>query len=351
MLSLPIPVEKFTSRLLKWYGANKRDLPWREKTDSYKVWVSEIMLQQTQVQTALPYYHRFLETYPTLEALAHAEESEVLSTWSGLGYYRRARNLHKAALIVSEEFDGQFPRKYREAIQLPGIGRYTAGAILSIAYGEPLPILDGNVARFFSRYLCIQDEAGTRGASRLWNLLTQLVEEPSVSDHIGDFNQALMEIGSLVCIPQRPRCHICPLKASCTARSAGLQNTLPKRQPQRKVEQFHYTVALLPKGDTYLLTQNWEDTFLQGFWEFPRIRGRPTRQVVSNFRKRHGLKLKVEGQTTAVNHRVTFRKLTFHPLLVTLCSPAPRSKFTWTKPGEKGYPVSSYVMKILKSLG
>ncbi|MEE2840017.1 MAG: A/G-specific adenine glycosylase [Acidobacteriota bacterium] len=350
MLSLPIPVGKFASRLLKWYRANKRELPWREKTDSYQVWVSEIMLQQTQVKTVLPYYQRFLETYPTLEALAQAEESEVLSTWSGLGYYRRARNLHKAALIVSEQFDGRFPRDYREAIQLPGIGRYTAGAILSIAYGEPLPILDGNVARFFSRYLCIQNEAGPSGASKLWKFLTQLVEEPSVSGHIADFNQALMEIGSLVCIPHRPRCHSCPLKASCTGLRAGLQDTLPKRQEQKKVEQFHYTVALASKGDNYLLTQNWQDTFLQGFWEFPRIPGRPTRQVANNFRKTHGLKLKIEGKTTAVNHRITFRKLIFHPLLVTIHSPAPRSKFAWTKPGDKGYPVSSYVMKILKSL-
>ena len=350
MLELPIPVDEFASRLLSWYARNKRDLPWREKPDPYRVWVSEVMLQQTQVSTVLPYYERFLGTYPTLETLARAQENEVLSSWSGLGYYRRARNLHQAAQIVSERFDGQFPRDYREAIQLPGIGRYTAGAILSIAYGEPLPILDGNVARFLTRYLCIQDETATTRSTKLWKLLAQLVQERSVSSHISDFNQALMEIGSLVCAPRQPHCDQCPLDSSCRALSAGLETSLPRGQKPKKVQEFHYTVALASRDDTYLLTQNWQETFLEGFWEFPRIRGKPTRQVADKFLSTHGLDLKIEGKAAVVNHRITFRKILFHPLLVTLLSPAPRSKFTWTKPGETGYPVSSYIKKILESL-
>jgi A/G-specific adenine glycosylase len=350
MIALPIPVEEFASLLLNWYAQNKRDLPWREHHDPYQVWVSEIMLQQTQVSTVLPFYKNFLETYPTLESLAQAPESEVLSSWSGLGYYRRARNLHKAAQIVSEQFEGQFPRDYEKALQLPGIGRYTAGAILSIAYGEPLPILDGNVARFLTRYLCLRDEAPTKRATKLWKLLAQIVENPSVSCHITDFNQALMEIGSLVCVPRNPHCDTCPLQASCSALSEGLENALPKVQKQRRVQEFHFTVALVSQGDTYLLTQNWKETFLQGFWEFPRVQGRPTRHVARTFHEIHGLDLKIEGKAPIVNHRITFRKLTFHPLLVTLLSPAPRSKFTWTKPGGKGYPVSAYIKKILKNL-
>lgn len=350
MLALPIPVEDFASRLLSWYAQNQRNLPWRKHPDPYQVWVSEIMLQQTQVSAVLPFYKSFLETYPTLQALAQAQESEVLSAWSGLGYYRRARSLHKAAQIVSERFDGQFPRDYEAALQLPGIGRYTAGAILSIAYGVPLPILDGNVARFLTRYLCLQDEAATKRATKLWKLLAQIVENPSVSSHIVDFNQALMEIGSLVCVPRNPHCDRCPLQASCSALSAGMATTLPRGQKQRRVQEFHYTVALVSQGDTYLLTQNWQETFLQGFWEFPRVQGKPTRHVAKTFLKIHGLDLKIEGKAPIVNHRITFRKLTFHPLLVTLRSPAPRPQFTWTKPGEKGYPVSAYIKKILKSL-
>jgi A/G-specific adenine glycosylase len=347
---LSIPVDEFASRLLSWYSRNKRDLPWREKPDPYRIWISEIMLQQTQVSTVLPFYERFLETYPTVEVLARAEESDVLSSWSGLGYYRRARNLHKAAQVVSERFDGKFPQNYREALQLPGVGRYTAGAILSIAYGEPLPILDGNVARFLTRYLCLQDGTGTTRTATLWELLAKLVEEPSISSHIADFNQALMEIGALVCVPRHPRCDHCPLQASCTALGAGLETTLPESQKQRKVQESHYTVALASQDDNFLLTQNWQETFLQGFWEFPRVLGKPTRQVAWSFRKTHGLDLKIEGKAAVVNHRITFRKLTFHPLLVTLLSPAPRSQFTWTKPGEKGYPVSAYIKKILKNL-
>ncbi len=272
MLDLPIPVDEFISLLSTWYNQNKRDLPWREKPDPYRVWVSEIMLQQTQVSTVLPYYERFLGTYPTLETLAQAQENEVLSSWSGLGYYRRARNLHKAAQIVSERFDGQFPKDYEEAIQLPGIGRYTAGAILSIAYGEPLPILDSNVARFLTRYLCIQDETVTTRSTALWKLLARLVQERSISSQITDFNQALMEIGALLCTPRQPHCDNCPLEASCRALSAGLETSLPRSQKPKQVQEFYYTVALASRDDTYLLTQNWQETFLEGFWEFPRVR-------------------------------------------------------------------------------
>ncbi|MEE8349633.1 MAG: A/G-specific adenine glycosylase [Acidobacteriota bacterium] len=348
--ALPIPIKAFASLLLSWYQKNKRNLPWREHPDPYRVWVSEIMLQQTQVSTVLPFYERFLKSYPTLEVLAQAEESDVLSSWSGLGYYRRARNLHKAAQIVSERFDGRFPRNYKDALQLPGIGRYTAGAVLSIAYGDPLPILDGNVTRFLTRYLCLQDDSGHSHAATLWRLLAQWVEEPAISSCIADFNQALMEIGSLVCAPRHPHCGKCPLQASCIARRTGLETLLPRRPKPREVQEFHYTVALASRGDSYLFMQNWQDTFLQGLWEFPRVPGKPTRQATKLFLETHGLDFKIEGKSTEVKHRITFRKLIFHPLLVNLLSPAPSSTFTWTKPGEKGYPVSSYIKKILKSL-
>lgn len=350
MLTLPIPVREFAARLLSWYADHKRDLPWRDTPDPYRVWVSEVMLQQTQVKTVLPYYKKFLRIYPTLQALAKAEESEVLSSWSGLGYYSRARRLHQAAQIVSERWGGEFPQDYSEALQLPGIGPYTAGAILSIAHGEPLPILDGNIGRFFTRYLCIEDGPEQNTLPKLWKFLTQLVSEPSVAGNVSDFNQALMEIGSLVCVPRNPQCASCPLAQSCAARRAGLQTTLPRPRRQRKVQEFHYTVALVERSEKYLLTQNWQETFLRGFWEFPRIKGQPAHHVAKTFRKIHGLDLKVKNTTATVTHRITFRKLNFHPVLMTLLSPAPQQKFTWTKPGEKGYPVSSYVNKILKSL-
>ena len=308
------------------------------------------MLQQTQVKTVVPYFEEFLRSYPDVQTLASAEEDEILSSWSGLGYYQRARNLHKAAEIVCERHGGEFPRDFSQALQLPGIGPYTAGAILSLAYGEALPILDGNIGRLFARYLKIEDplEGATLGALR--KFLVQLVSEASVAKNVRDFNQALMEIGACVCTPRNPQCVSCPLAASCIAYQEGLEKTLPRPRTLRTVQEFHYTVALIAKGEKYLLTQNWEDTFLRGFWEFPRVQGPPTPRLAQTFRKTHGLHLKIKKKATPVTHRITFRKINFHPVLVSLQRPAPRQKFTWTRPGEKGYPVSSYIKKILRSL-
>ncbi|MCZ6769257.1 MAG: A/G-specific adenine glycosylase [Acidobacteria bacterium] len=350
MLKLSIPVQEFASHLLKWYRENRRDLPWRKNSDPYRVWVSEVMLQQTQVKTVVPYFEEFLRTYPSIEALANAQENEILSTWSGLGYYKRARNLHKAAQIVCEQHGGEFPPDLSQALQLPGIGPYTAGAILSLAYGKPVPILDGNIGRLFSRYLKIEGALEGSTLAQLRRFLVQLVSEASVAESIRDFNQALMEMGALVCTPRNPQCVSCPLAASCIAYEKGLEKTLPQPRTRRAVQEFHYTVALIARGEKYLLTQNREDTFLRGFWEFPRIQGPPTSRLAENFKMTHGLHLKVRKRAAPVSHRITFRKLNFHPVLVSLQSPEPQQTFTWTKPGQKGYPVSSYIQKILKSL-
>ena len=350
MLKLPIPVKEFASRLLKWYRENKRELPWRKDSDAYRVWVSEIMLQQTQVKTVIPYFQEFLRTYPNIEALAGAQKDEILSFWSGLGYYKRARSLHKADRIVCEQHGGEFPREFSQALRLPGIGPYTAGAILSLAYGDPLPIRDGNIGRLFARYLKIEGALERSTLGQLRKFLVQLVSEATVAKNISDFNQALMEMGALVCSPRNPQCASCPLAASCIAYQEGLEKTLPRPRTRRAVQEFHYTVALIAKGEQYLLTQNWKDTFLRGFWEFPRLQGPPTPRLAQNFQKTHGLHLKIKKKAAPVTHRITFRKLNFHPVLVSLQRPAPPQKFTWTRPGEKGYPVSSYIKKILGSL-
>ena len=350
MLQLPIPVTEFAARLLGWYRDNKRDLPWRNDPDPYRVWVSEVMLQQTQVKTVVPYFEEFLSRYPTVEDLASAEESDILSSWSGLGYYTRARNLHKSAQIVCERHGGEFPQNFSQAMQLPGIGDYTAGAILSLAHGVPLPILDGNIGRFFARYLKIEELLERSRLGQLREFLLQLVNDTSVAKNIGDFNQALMEIGSLVCIPRNPQCASCPFSASCVAYKEGLQRTLPRVRTRRSVQEFHHTVALIAKGKSYLLTQNPEKAFLRGFWEFPRVPGPPTPHLQEKFLKTHGLDLKIRKKAATVTHRITFRKLTFHPVLALLQSPATRQEFTWTRLDQKGYPVSSYVKKIVKSL-
>ena len=345
-LELPISVGEFASKLLGWYRENKRDLPWRNDPDPYRVWVSEVMLQQTQVKTVFPYFTKFLETYPSLEALARAEENQVLSNWSGLGYYNRARNLRRAAQIVCEQHEGTFPRDYRDALQLPGIGRYTAGAILSIAYQEPLPIVDGNIQRLFARYLKIEREPEREITESLWQLLSGMVKDPAVTKNVSEFNQALMEMGALICIPRNPRCSSCPLAVSCVALKQGLQSSLPLPRRRKGIRQLHYTVAIIVRGGRYLLRKNLSRRLLAGFWEFPRVLGRPSEQSPRNFRRLHRLDLEVEQEVETVTHQITFRRMHFHPLLVSLRGSVPKKNFTWTGLANNNYPIPSYVKKI-----
>ena len=346
---MPVSAGKFASLLLGWYEKNKRDLPWRRTPEPYRVWISEVMLQQTQVKTALPYFERFLNSYPTLESLARAKERDVLALWSGLGYYNRARNLHRAAQVVQEHHGGEFPREPEAALLLPGIGRYTAGAILSIAHGQALPILDGNISRFLSRYLKVESDAGPETDRLMWSLLESLVQKPRIARRISEFNQALMEIGSQICTPRSPECRACPLSGNCLALAAGLESDLPRPRKRRPAERFHYTVALVVRGKRYLITQNKTGTFLRGLWEFPRIDGPPGSGLEEAFRKAHNLDLEVREVYRPVEHQITYRKLSFHPVKVRLLAPPPRS-FVWTPPCWKGYPVSSYVSKIVRNL-
>ncbi|MGH9342111.1 MAG: A/G-specific adenine glycosylase [Acidobacteriota bacterium] len=355
-LKLPIPAAEFASGLLRWYRGHKRPLPWRADNESlpdpYRVWLSEVMLQQTQVRTVLPYFKEFIDRYPTLEDLARAEENQVLASWSGLGYYSRARNLHKAARVVCEKYAGEFPREYDEAIQLPGVGRYTAGAVLSIVYGVPLPVLDGNVGRVLARYLGITQRLNGLISERLWRLLGEVARDPAVAPEIADFNQSLMELGALVCSPRQPQCCACPLAGTCRARAEGIQDTLPVSSRQRATQEFHFISAVIGSGKQFLLRQNHESDFLTGFWEFPWIDGRPDggSQIAKTFFEKHGLKLRVEKVLPPVTHQITFRRLRFHPVVAFLQEPAPRD-FTWVQPGQPGFPISSYIGKIQRALG
>lgn len=349
-LRLPVPISEFAIRLLEWYRPNKRELPWRRARDPYRVWVSEIMLQQTQVKTVLPYFDRFLRAYPTLEALARAEESEILAQWSGLGYYNRARNLYRAAQIVCEKHRGRFPARYEDAIALPGVGRYTAGAVLSIAYGQPLPVLDGNVRRVLARYLKIEEELQPRDLDRLWGFLSRVVQHASVCDHIADFNQSLMELGARVCTPRKPLCPLCPLQDSCRARKRGVQEQLPRTRARGRAREVHYVVAVIRRAGKFLLAQNREATFLNDFWEFPKMEGIPGRRVEQLFRKARGLKLVVKRQATPVVHHVTFRKLCFHPVLASLTGPLPRGHYRWADLTKDRLPLPAYVSKIVRSV-
>lgn len=269
--------EQCQQNLLQWYEAGKRVLPWRESRDPYVIWVSEIMLQQTRVEAVVPYFERFIRAFPTVEALATAAQEEVLKLWEGLGYYSRARNLHQAAKIVLEEYGGAVPERYEEIRQLPGIGDYTAGAVLSIAYNQPYPAVDGNVKRVFSRIFAIPDDVKrTDVKKRIEGIAKELIAPGRASD----FNQALMELGALVCIPTTPRCHTCPVQTLCGAFAEGEPARYPvksaARQPKEVVRLVLIVRRMLEDGERFLLMQNPSEGMLAGLWGFPGIDLQPT---------------------------------------------------------------------------
>jgi A/G-specific adenine glycosylase len=254
-----------TDRILAWYASNKRPMPWRDQPDPYRVWVSEIMLQQTQVATVIPYFERFVARFPHIASLAAAEQDEVLKLWEGLGYYSRARNLHKAAKLVIDEHDGQIPESFCELRKLPGLGDYTAAAVASIVYGEVIPAVDGNVLRVVARWRGLTDDIGkpaTRDRIRSW--LTPFAESAPA-----DFNQAMMELGALVCRPRQPRCLECPLQPDCNALATGRIDQLPVKARRKPVHTRVRVAAIICKGEQVLLRQRRDDEMLGGLWGFP----------------------------------------------------------------------------------
>jgi A/G-specific adenine glycosylase len=253
--------------LLAWYDANRRDLPWRESTDPYRVWVSEVMLQQTRVDAVIPYYNRWLATFPDLESLASAELQDVLKHWEGLGYYSRARNLHDAACLVRERYNGRLPDSYSTLRELPGIGEYTAGAIASISYNQTHPAVDGNVRRVLSRIFDMpapHTKAVREVAGRMVDL-----QRP------GDFNQSLMELGATVCIPQNPSCPACPVGTLCRARANGTIADRPGRKIKKPIPTEHVNTLVCTDGDRVWVRQRPREGMLGGLWEFPEVDGLP----------------------------------------------------------------------------
>jgi len=254
----------FSSRLLSWYWKVARDLPWRRTRDPYAIWVSEIMLQQTTVKAVIPYFERWMAKFPTVHRLAKAREEDVLKSWQGLGYYARARNLHAAARIVSRDMKGEVPQTPEVLRTLPGFGPYTVAAVLSIAYGVPLPLVDANVRRVFQRILLIRAGGMGRIDARIRDVLLALLPRKKP----GDFNQALMELGALVCRSQEPVCNLCPVRSFCRAYEKGLQEVVPTPKVL-KVERVRAAVAIIKKGPLVLVQRRPEKGLLAGLWEFP----------------------------------------------------------------------------------
>lgn len=251
-------------RLGRWYDGNARDLPWRRTRDPYRIWISEIMLQQTRVAAATPYYRRFLALFPTVKALAQASEEEVLAAWSGLGYYSRARNMHRAARLVAEA--GSFPRDYEGLSALPGVGGYTAAAVASLAYGLPYAVVDGNVLRVLSR---VTGERGDIGAAATRRRLTEAADAALDPKRPGRSNQALMELGALVCVPGRPDCGRCPIAAQCAAHGLGLEEKLLVKRAKPRPERLAMTLLVMRRADGALLLRLRGGAPNRGFWELP----------------------------------------------------------------------------------
>lgn len=260
-------VARFKERLLAWYAAARRDLPWRRTRDPYRVWISETMLQQTRVETVLPYYERFLRELPTVGALAEAPEEKVLSLWSGLGYYRRARMLHAAAKQVAADHDGVVPGDALGLRALPGVGAYTAGAIASIAFGRHAALVDGNVARVLARLFAIEEDVAGGARATLWGLAETLVSHPTGEP--GDFNQSLMELGATVCVPRSPRCDACPVRAQCGGQAAGIAAELPRKKAKRAPVPVERTALVLASKTHLLMARRRPEVLFGGLWEPP----------------------------------------------------------------------------------
>ncbi len=305
-------------RLLRWFDRHARDLPWRRDPTPYRVWVSEIMLQQTQVATVIPYYERFLNSFPDVRSLAEADEQALLSHWEGLGYYRRARSLHAAAKKIVAEFDGRFPDSVDDVLNLPGIGRYTAGAILSISRQQSLPILEGNTQRIFSRWVAMRGmEPSEKTANRLlWEIATQMVPRKRP----GDFNQAAMELGALICTPSQPDCDGCPVVQLCAAKARGLQQAIPEKRTKTKVEdrtEFALVISRATGSQQphYLLRQIPDGGRWAGLWDFPRSTQESTRSVqdAADWLSREvGAKVLAGRRLTTIKHAVTRYRISLH---------------------------------------
>lgn len=291
--------------LLKWYKAKARPLPWRATADPYSVWVSEVMLQQTQIATVIPYYERFLRAFPTAAHLARAPFDRVAALWSGLGYYRRARNLHLAAKQIMKEFEGKFPDDYDRARKLAGVGDYTASAVLSIAHGRPYVVLDGNVARVASRLFAIDGDAQkARFRREARRELEKLISRRSP----GAFNQAMMELGQTVCLPRAPLCGECPLQKHCKARWLGAPEAFPAPRHRRAPERLCLAAAIIRKGDSVALTRGLEEGLVEDLWNFPAAFGRTAKEALDRLKEKLGAKsepLKL-GFT---RHAITYRSI------------------------------------------
>ena len=347
---------EFSKRVLNWYARHARKLPWRGNPDPYVVWVSEIMLQQTRVETVLPYFERWMNRFPSIADLATATEQEVLSLWEGLGYYSRARNLHKAAKIVMDEYGGELPRDLKALRKIPGIGRYTVGAIASMAFAMDTATLDGNLRRVFARVFNVMEPADSpAGVEILWTL----AEKNLPKGRAGDYNQALMDLGSGLCLPRNPACPNCPLEKICAARALGIQESRPVLKPKAEVPHYTVTAAVLRRDGKVLLAKRPSKGLLGGMWEFPGGKAEKGETLesclVREIHEELDVPVKVGEPLGVYKHAYTHFRITLHAFLCELADGEPRpieaAELAWVSPEDLGkYPMGKVDRQIAKRL-
>lgn len=355
-LFTPRALKTFRRRLLAWFRLHRRELPWRASRDPYRIWVAEVMLQQTRIAAVLPYYQRFLRNFPTVESLAQARQENVLQLWSGLGYYSRARNLHRAAKEIVADHNEKFPRTLDAAMALPGVGRYTAAAVLSIAYDQPFAALDGNVARVLARIGAIRGDLRAPGR---WRRLETTAQQLLSLDAPGDWNQALMELGETICTPQNPHCAECPVSRPCRARALALTSEIPAPRRKRAPVKIRIAAAILrdPRGRTILVRDPGahDGVLFSRMWQFPAVEVAQHAEI--ELARHLAAVLQIDAASfhlealPAARHGVTFRNITLLPFLARV-ERLPKRPRTRVLPlgGLARLPVSSATHKIAAAL-
>jgi A/G-specific adenine glycosylase len=327
------------NQLLSWFKKHRRPLPWRTHPSPYATWISEIMLQQTQVRQVEPYYLRFINLFPNVRVLAEASLEKVLKAWEGMGYYSRARHLHQAAQMIIQHYDEEVPAQLEALLQLPGIGRSTAGAILSLAFNQPLPVLDGNIRRVLSRFFCLNGGPGKDPAGNtLWETAAALLP----SRNPGMFNEALMELGALTCSPKKPACPDCPLKKACGAYESGEPERFPAKKPAKAIPHYDVAAAVIKNRGKMLITQRPEKGLLGGLWEFPggkKEAGESLEECLKReIREELGIEIRVEEKFIAVRHAYSHFRITLHCFFCRKVKGRLRAlevqDFRWVRPDE-----------------